>query len=261
MYDEDLKKGIKGEEKNGYVGDLIDNFNFSLTSSLNSLVFDQAAKTYNAIAGGQNGVKVFSVNTLNNTQNRCTGATYAAISKALLPEQTQLKADNVIEEMKNNALQRNIALMFFAGRPPSKISMWGEPIKNDRSFTGIASNVFGFEAGSENKFGAVIYDDFRRTGNDKFFPQPVKGDLTVDGKRIKLNPEETRELQTEVGKIRKDFVSAFVYDKSKTYDGKVYSQLNDEEKVDALNVLYDMGWDLGKKKFFEKYPQYSPQIS
>jgi len=260
MFDDKLDRKQKGEpEELSYINELTDNFSYSLTSSLNSLVFDQAGKTYNAIAGGEKGVKVFTVNTVNNVQNILTGATYSAISKAYLPEQAQLKADNVIEEIKNNAKARNIIVRQFAGRPPSKISMWGEPIKNDNSASGIFANIFGFESGSENKFGAIIYDDYLKTGNDKFFPMPVSNTIQVNGKSTKLSTEEHRKLQTYVGQARKELVSAFVYDKSKFYEGKTYSQLSDSDKVKALDVIYDMGLDFGKEKFYQDFPQYKPK--
>ena len=260
MFDDKLDRKQKGEpEELSYINELTDNFSYSLTSSLNSLVFDQAGKTYNAIAGGEKGVKVFTVNTVNNVQNILTGATYSAISKAYLPEQAQLKADNVIEEIKNNAKARNIIVRQFAGRPTSKISMWGEPIKNDNSASGIFSNIFGFESGSENKFGAIIYDDYLKTGNDKFFPMPVSNTIQVNGKSMKLSTEEHRKLQTYVGQARKELVSAFVYDKSKFYEGKTYSQLSDLDKVKALDMVYDMGLDFGKEKFYHDFPQYKPK--
>lgn len=137
--------------------------------------------------------------------------------------------------------------------------MWGEPIKNDNSASGIFSNIFGFESGSENKFGAIIYDDYLKTGNDKFFPMPVSNTIQVNGKSMKLSTEEHRKLQTYVGQARKELVSAFVYDKSKFYEGKTYSQLSDLDKVKALDMVYDMGLDFGKEKFYHDFPQYKPK--
>jgi hypothetical protein len=264
MAEDKKQAAAKGDtEQNNFLEDIVDNMEYSASSALNTLVFDQAAKTVDAIKGGEKPLKVLANNTINTVHNIFTGATYAAISKGLLPEEPRLKGDTVMEEIKNNALQRNvlarIALNLYKpgeGQPPAKISIWGEPIKKDNSFGGVTANVLGFEAGSENKFGAILYDDARRTANPNFFPQPEDAKLSVNGQQVTLTQKEKDDLDTEVGKARKMLVGSFVYDMSTPYGNKKYSQMDDKEKVAALKIVYDLGREYGQTSFKEKYPAY-----
>lgn len=142
------------------------------------------------------------------------------------------------------------------GTPPSKISIWGEPIKNDRSVSGVLGNMLGWEKGSKDVFGAIIYDDFRRTGNVKFFPMPEDAKFSVNGKQVELNLEQKQNLDILVGQARTTLVKAVVYDMTTQYGQEVYSELNDDEKIEALNGAYEVAKEIGYSKFIEKYPQF-----
>jgi len=265
MHEDDMKAKLKGEEvDDSFLSEITDNATYSLSSGLNSLVFDQAAKTLDMFTNSRGSAldkagSTFITNTVNNLGNMITGATFTAISKAALPEQAKLKADNVIDGVINNQKQRNLLFRTFAGMPKSRISIWGEPIKNDNSVTGVMAALLGFEKGSENKFGAIIYDDFRKTGDTRFFPNMEDNKISVQGKPAKLTADQEDELNIEIGKMRKAYIQAFVYDKSKYYDGRYYSQIEkDEDKVDALNDIYEMAKETGFKNFLLKHPEFNP---
>ena len=142
------------------------------------------------------------------------------------------------------------------GTPKSKISIWGESIKNDRSVTGVLGNMLGWEKGSQDIFGAIIYDDYRRTGNVNFFPMPDDDKFLVNGEQVKLNKEQKFDLDVFVGQARKTFAKAIVYDMTKKYGEKVYSDLDDNEKIEALQTSYELAKEIGYANFIKKYPQF-----
>ena len=135
--------------------------------------------------------------------------------------------------------------------------MWGEPIKNDRSITGVMGNMLGFEKGNENKFGAILYEDQRRTADNRFFPPLVDKKMKVNGKDVELTPQEKQDLDIFVGQARKAIIAPFVYDKAEIpgFDQR-YSQMDDATKIQALDKLYKMGKEAGVTKFKDKYKQY-----
>lgn len=264
---EDHKEMIlKGEEvPTGYISGLLENMDASLTASLNTLLLDQGAKLIDGIRkGGSLGAGVAeNIFTSISGLNPIGGGTLASLSKALLPEKTTTKADNMVDQLINNQKQRNIFVAWAAGYPPSKVSIWGEPIKNDRSIGGIMANMLGVESGNEDKFGAILYADQQRTADNRFFPPLEDNKIKVNGKDVELTVEQKNALDTYIGQSRKALVAPFIYDQLyRTLDEgarpveKRYSELNDEEKISALEFFYNKGKEAGFSKFKENYPQF-----
>lgn len=263
--DEALKKGENISEENdmSWVDDFSERIGYGGISQLNNLIFNNGSKVVSAISGGDTPFRMWMTQTTNGLSSLFTGGTYTSFSKAILPEQVSVKGGGVVSEIINSQKQRNVLLRLgidlFGGNgtPPSKISIWGEPIKNDRSVSGVLGNMLGWEKDSKDVFGAIIYDDYRRTGNVKFFPMPEDAKFSVNGKQVELNKEQKIDLDILVGQARKTFVKAIVYDMTTRYGGKTYSQIEDDkEKVEFLNVAYDAAKKIGYKKFIEKYPQF-----
>lgn len=259
IIEDNKAKALKGEkiDKHFLGYDILSTLEYSFSSSLNTLVLDQGARVVNAIRSGEKAAQNWSVNTLNTVSNFFTGGTFSTFSKATLPEKPSTKADSMWERIKNEQKTRNAVIRLFSGRPPSKISMWGEPITNDNSISGVIGSFLGYEVGSNNKFGSILYEDAQRTGNDKFFPAPEDYKIKVSGKEQKLTEEQKSKLDTYIGQARKNYAAPYVYDMAKLpeYNAK-YSDLSDQDKIDALDVIYSMGKDAGFAKFKEEYKQF-----
>jgi len=254
------KKKEKGEStEEDILGDILPTLQYSAIESMNSLVFDNGAKIIDAFKKGGNKLDNFTVSLFNTFSNGLTGATLPAISKAMLPEKANLKADNVLDQIINNQKERNIFVRWAAGNPPTKISMWGERTKNDGSISGVMGNMFGFQKGTGDKFGAILYKDEQRSGKSGFFPPVEDYNITVNGKNVKITTKEKEDLDTFIGQARKSLVSAFVYEMSSpvAFGGKKYSQIeNDDEKILALKSIYENAQKAGMAKFKDKYIQY-----
>ena len=249
-----------------------DRFSVAEMASLNNLVFDQAGRTIGAIKGGEYDMKAFAINGMNTGMNMITGATYVAISKAMLPEVPRLQAEIVMDEFKNNQLQRNLLYRMYKGvQPPSKVSIWGDPIKQDVSFAGVCSNILGFQESDANQFGAILFNDAQRTGDMRFFPTPVTDKVTVDGEEIKLTADQKSELAKYIGKSRKMLVSSFVYDcafpyaipvkgdkgKELKYSDKDFTDAN---KIHVLEMIYNFGRELGWVQFQQAHKEFAPAV-
>jgi len=265
MAQDEKQRKLNGEEQSDAM-DLIDEMTYSAKAAMNQLVFDQGARIMDAVQkGGTAARQYFISNVVNNITNVASGGTMVALSKFTLPYKAQLAGETAWEEIVNNTMQRQILARVAAnlyqegaGNPPAKISIFdGEPIKNDNSPLGVLGSMMGMEKGSNDKFGAIIFNDFERTGNLDFFPPAIPKELTVDEQKIKLNPEEKRNLTIAIGKANYNNLSPFVNDMAILGGyNKRYSELSDEEKVNALKFLYETAREEGLDQFKLDNPKF-----
>jgi hypothetical protein len=263
---QDKKQMEREGKEQSEVMDIIDEMTYSAKAAMNQLVFDQGARIMDAIQkGGPAAKQYFINNVVNNITNIATGATYVAVSKAMLPYKAQLAGETLWQEIVNNQQQRNVLLRVAmnlykedSGNPPARISIFdGEPIKNDNSVLGTTGSMMGMEKGSNDKFGAIIFNDFQRTGNLDFFPPSIPRELTVNEEKIKLTPSERKDLTIAIGKANYNYISPFVNDMAMLEGyNKRYTQLTDEEKAKALKFLYGEASDAGLEQFIKNNPKF-----
>jgi hypothetical protein len=263
---QDKKQMEREGKEQSEVMDIIDEMSYSAKAAMNQLVFDQGARMMDAIQkGGPAAKQYFINNVVNNITNIATGATYVATSKALLPYKAQLSGETLWQEIVNNQQQRNVLLRVAmnlykeeSGNPPAKISIFdGEPIKSDNSPLGVTGSMMGMEKGNSDKFGAIIFNDFQRTGNLDFFPPAIPRELTVNDETIKLTPSERKDLTIAIGKANYNNISPFVHDMAMLEGyNKRYTQLSDEDKVKVLQFLYSEATDDGLEQFIKDHPKF-----
>jgi hypothetical protein len=282
--EDNRQKELKGEKvDNGVMNDIVSTMGYSVSSTLNTLVFDQGAKMVDALRKGGGALNQIAVNNANALSNIILGSTIASMNKAMAPEKIDLAADNIIDQIINNQKQRNVFVTWSAGYPPSKVSIWGEPMPQDKSVSGVMGSMLGFEKGSADKFGAILYNEQRRTGINEFFPPVEDRKIKVNGKDVKITVEEKRDLDTYIGQARKTMISPFLNDKStyrvflgngeygdftyseltagKNKDGQTFPQeKTDKKKLAALDLIYKNGKEAGFAKFKEKYKQYQDAV-
>jgi hypothetical protein len=176
---------------------------------------------------------------------------FAQSSRQQLPYVPQYKADSFLEELKNDALTRSSWLRKLTNEyPPSKISIWGEPLKRPDN---TMMRMFGVSKTDKDAFAYPIYQDVKRTGDISFFPPAVMPNLNDK----KLNVKQLNVLETYVGQSRKGYVAPYINDAA-TIPGfsKKYSQLDDEQKKMALEYLYTLGRIDGVTKFINENPEF-----
>jgi hypothetical protein len=117
--------------------------------------------------------------------------------------------------------------------------------------------MMGMEKGNSDKFGAIIFNDFQRTGNLDFFPPTIPRELTVNDEKIKLTPSERKDLTIAIGKANYNYISPFVNDMAMLEGyNKRYTQLSDVEKAKALKFLYGEASDAGLDQFIKTHPKF-----
>jgi hypothetical protein len=231
----------------------------SSVEALGNGVFSGTNNMIKAINQGGGYLDSWAINMINLGTNFIEPATYAQFSRAMLPEKTTYKAESFWNEIKENQKQRDILFRQFAGRPKSTVSMWGDSIPRESGFKGVVLAMLGFSEQDNNKFGSILYQDFLRTKNEKFFPPVIPNTMSdsTSGKtkKVKLTVDQQMELEKIIGTYRKKYVSPFLYDAA-TVNGKRYSELSDEEKLDELNFLYKQGYEDGKWDFIDLHPEF-----
>ena len=242
------------QRKNGVtmMEELSSNFNESTAKLLQTGAFSNTSTLLNAF--NQNNTPVLNgyvTGLINMGTNIVQSATFAQLSRSQLPYYTQAKADNYFDELKNNFLTRSSTLRALTGKyPPSKIGIWGDTLENKEDYM---LKIFGLSKSNKDNFAQPIYDDYKRTNDLKFFPPALKPE--VNG--IKLNVQQQQELEQLVGNQRKFMVTPFVNDGAilKSFK-KVYSELDDNDKTDALRVLYEEGYKKGEEQFIMNHQEF-----
>ena len=197
----------------------------------------------------------YLVNTLNMFTNIVHPAALAQISRAKIPNYTTQKADTFLKELENSMLTRSSFIRELTGKyPPSKISIWGEPIQKQG---GTIQKLFNITRVNKDMFARPLYDDAKKYNDINFFPPAVTSSL--NGKQLTV--DQTRVLQEFVGAARKARIAPYVNDSAKIEGYNVlYSELTDpEDKKKVLNYLYEVGRLDGLNKFYNQYKDLKPK--
>lgn len=218
-------------------------------------VFANSSSFLTALFGGPGGFNRWGVNVVNMFANIIHPAAFAQFSRAQLPEYTTQKADTFLKELENSLLTRSSTLRLLADKyPPSKVSIWGEPMKKQG---GTIQKLFNITRADKDMFARPLYEDAKKYNDPNFFPPAVTSSLNG----IQLTADQTRALQEFVGKARKERVGSYANNESiiEPYNVK-YSDLKDpEDKKFVLNYLYELGKEEGVDKFYEQYKELKPK--
>ena len=241
------------QKKNGmsYMEDMMERQSESAKELINNGVFANTSGLLTAATKGGQFLDALGLNLINMGANVIQPAIFAQMSRAQLPYYSQQKADSFMKELENSMLTRSGTLRTIMNKyPPSQNNIWGE--RMDRK-DNVIMKLFGMSKTDPDNFAQPIYKDYKRTDNTKFFPPSIKPE--VNNKPI--TNDQLNKLEVLVGQKRKMLVAPFINDGAtlKGFKG-VYSKLSDDDKVDALNIIYKMAYDEGEKDFVSLYPDF-----
>lgn len=234
------------QKKNGlsFMEDMLANAKNSTKDFMDNGIFSNSANAITAFTKGGSWMDNYLLNLMNMGTNLVQPAMFAQVSKAQLPYYTKIKADTFYEEVKNNFLSRSSTLRKLSGQmPASQVGVWGDKLERKDN---TIMKLFSISSSNKDNFAQPIYEDYKRTGNTKFFPPTIKPELN----HIKLNTTESETLELLVGQARKNLAAPYINGMA-TIDGfdKPYKELSDDEKLDALDVVYEVGFEIGKNQF------------
>jgi hypothetical protein len=171
----------------------------------------------------------------------------------MINEVPQAKGDNFIEKLNQSFAQRSVLYRkLFDVKIDKKTSMWGEPIPKNGN---VLSRMFGVSKVNPQLDGRPMYNDYLRTSDAGFLPPDVQNKLNG----VKLNNKQYNDLQKYVGQSRKMFALPFINGDMSMSDGRIYSELPDDEKKSMLSGLYDKGRKAGLEQFYTDYPEFKPK--
>ena len=245
------------QRKNGmsFMEDMFSSMSISSMELIENGVFSNTSGLLTAIDKGGSFADSYALNLINMGTNIVQPAMFAQMSRAQLPYYSQQKADTFMEQLKNNMLTRSSTLRALSDKyPASQVGVWGDVLDRKDNF---AMKLFGISSSNKDNFAQPVYDDYKKSNNTSFLPPSVKPE--VNG--FELNNSQSKQLEILVGQARKNLVAPFINDGAKLegfegFSNKYYSELSEENKLKALNILYKEGYDNGKKQFTDLYPQF-----
>lgn len=238
-----------------YMNELFSNLSQSSLELIDNGVFSNVSSLVTAFDRGGNYMDNYLLNLINMTTNIVQPAMFAQMSRAQLPYYSKVKADSFYEELKNNVLARSSVVRELTGKyPPAQVGIWGDKLDRKDDFL---LKWFGMSKVNKDNFAQPIYEDYKRTNNTEFLPPSIKPLINKN----KLTVKQAEELEILVGQSRKALIAPYVNNLA-TLDGfdKKYSKLKDGEKIKALDILYQQGFEKAKNDFIKKYPQFESKL-
>lgn len=243
---EQRKNGMSVLEDMGY------NLKQSALEQFENGVFSNTASLFSALNNGGPFWDNYFMNLFNMGLNTFHPAMFAQFSRAQLPNDYTIRADDFMGELKNNLAARSATYRLFSGKyPPAKVGIWGDTVDRPDN---VFLRWFGMSKANKNNFAQPIYEDYEKTKNIAFFPPAVKPEVN----KQKLNTEQFNKLQELVGRSRKSLIAPYINDMARLpgYE-KPYSQLSETDKLKSLEILYEQGAKQGESLFIKLYPQFA----
>lgn len=193
--------------------------------------------------------------------------TFNAVSSIALPN-TLASLNRVarqnLPELRDDALSKRLLNVlkvktFTSGDLPSKIDLWGQPIKQTpEGRNALMYHLFDVTKAREISADQTSYNVFKlwqETGDNDAIPAIPSRTQTYNSEgesvKAKLTPKQFERLQKYVGTARKSLVDSYLSD---TND-------NNEDKIVTLKDLYEEGLYAGKEQFFNEAIEFNDKIN
>lgn len=243
------EKDQADEYNNKLIGILKDNISAIPTAAgaaLESSFLLNANTLLNAMKGNEYDVNKWAANTFRavtsipipNTFN-----TFSRASRENLPELSDPKLLNTFSNVLKDKL-------FMADELPSKIDLWGNPIKQtpEGGMNKYLYHLFDVTKTRDISADPLSFEVFKlwnRTKNSEGIPSVPKRTINIGDDKIKLTPKQYEEFQKHVGMARKAFAEAYI-------NSSQYESDSDEEKIINLRDAYKDGYEEGKDSFLNQ---------
>lgn len=169
--------------------------------------------------------------------------TVGTLSKASQTTKKETKdKDSLWNTIKNDFKNRS-----FQGQElPSKITLWGDPVKTsqhgENAYMNYMFNVVAPENPDENSLSYKVMELYRKTGDEKVIPSQPMNQLSIGGKKVPLSPKQYEQLQKYVGSVRKKLATDYVNEDE-------YKTSTDAEKIRMLSKIYADAHKTGTEMF------------
>ena len=147
---------------------------------------------------------------------------------------------------------------------PYKLDLWGNPLKVDNSLEAVVLSFFGNPTGKKADDFKPLFPEVSllalQTNDESAYPLWPSRNIKVDGKSYKLSVKEHRDL-VEFTQLSRQKLTEHLIKNGSYYNNKKWDDMNDDEKIKALNKIYSMGSFIGMERFRQKYSQLQNSLS
>lgn len=193
----------------------------------------------------------WAINTLGTLGSVLYPNTSANISKAADNTARVTSDESFGTELLNNFKTK----MFAGGNLPTKVNLWGEPVKGapvgHGKYSWYLFDVTKMKNVPTNTFNYKIYDTWKNAPadlKDGVLPNIPTQTISVKNQKYKLTNHQYQQYQEAVGKMRASLTKDYVESPNWTKD-------DIEERVDKLKKLYESGLRTAKKRFLQEHPE------
>ena len=158
-----------------------------------------------------------------------------------------LVPDDKIEQLVYNASGKKVNIPGYTDLAV-RYDKWGRSINPEEFWVKAANNLMSPFQISKDRTTPVDTELERLYGTTKkpaIVPKAPAKDFSVNNKKIYMTAKEYSDYSRELGKARYNNLE-------KLFSSKYYKELDDEEKVLAIEKAYSVADDIAKDKLFEK---------
>jgi hypothetical protein len=241
-------------------------FGSVVTSSLEQSIMTGVNTALQAALKGEKERDRWLVNTATAMSTAVYPSTFSSISKTFADENYLREVRDVSKEegqlraqMVNTFKDR----MFMGKDLPTKVSIWGEPVKLIPDGNTWTYNLLGV---SKNKkyqkysFGTKMYEmyeEYKKTNPDEakmIFPTLPSPATKVGWDDSRMSPEELQNYQIRVGEIRAEFAENYV-------NSEEFKDATLEDKTQKLTSMYSKARQITESEMFSwvNYKEREPQ--
>jgi hypothetical protein len=229
------------DKENSIVADIINGIPFQAANGLMDGVFGNIGSLLSAISMGGR----YADNYLSSTLQIAVPipAVITAASRADDNYVRDTRGENWTDDFMNK-----LKVRFFSAKDlPISRNIWGE----EKTRVPEGNNLmlwhfFGLNRGStldQDKFGYVLYNLYKKSGEEKLFPPSIKRDLSG----VDLTAKQYEQLSILVGSHRKQLVEAYI-------TGNDLEKMKKDKVIDKLQKKYKQGYILGLTEFMKLNP-------
>lgn len=236
----------EGQDPHGnFVVDLLATAPRILSSALDQTFLQGTSALLEAIKdGGDRKTQNWVAKTTEAVASIAYPNTISTISKAKDEYLRDLEDDSFGERLENTFKNK----MFMGDDLPAKVNLWGEKVRGNpegrSKFVYYMFDPAKFENVDTEDFRYKLYQAYKTDYSADWLPSMPQRKITSDGVERKLSPEEYELYATYVGEQRADLVSTYMR------GGSWNSDAHDVQK-DKLKILYDTGYERGKRQFMQ----------
>ncbi len=254
-----IKNDYVDEQTKSYSNELYDSFAQLPKTVLEQTFLSGLNTTLDAIASPSK-FQQWGTNTTVALSTTLWPNTIAQLSKFSQSDLKDVRVDqgSQWEKFKGSLKNTFKDRMFMGSDLPSRVSLWGQKISRlpegvdpDKKYMYALLDMYKPDQVNPNSFEYRLYkayDELSEDKRNKLLPSlPMRGKITVKGKRIPIDEKQYQQLSIYVGQARKYYAEEYILSDDFESD-------SESDKFKKLKAIYSKGYSEGKIAFIDDNP-------